>query len=349
METSLNMAALQDWSQEWNIPHANTTCSYAPGKLPRDTFSKLFVIAISGIIPIYSVPPSTKYALLIGFFLWRYIWNDYQEHIALGQPPTTTGFLGAKFQTLFKLNNTHTPPKVPGALLPQVGFLGDKLPNCSGTRPIVKGLSPQRQITQLARNQPEMSNKTNNMLADFLEERNPYLKRLSTIADLSKDIIALAVKRTCSSHRLNQREFCLEIAHPHENGGSLQVTLHPDDVRAVLESGFGERHSLARSEWWWKFFWVYLYRKDSWITEMWGWRGRRPVSEGAVFIYAPRNDQELEVVKQILSAACWYVAGKSEPEPSMEMTAAEGVFGPSNLPPISYSSNMLSSLSIVGL
>jgi len=33
------------------------------------------------------------------------------------------------------------------------------------------------------------------------------------------------------------------------------------------------------------------------------------VPAGFMMVYAPRNDAELEVVKQIVAAACWWIGG----------------------------------------
>jgi len=50
----------------------------------------------------------------------------------------------------------------------------------------------------------------------------------------------------------------------------MHMNLHPDDIREVLEKGWGQRHPLARKGWW--FF------------------GSMPVPEDFVMIYAPRGE-----------------------------------------------------------
>lgn len=64
------------------------------------------------------------------------------------------------------------------------------------------------------------------------------------------------------------------------------MTLHPADAKIVLESGWGERHPLARGGW-----------------------CRRFVPREFVLIYAPRNEKEIEVVIRIVAASIWWVAG----------------------------------------
>jgi hypothetical protein len=91
--------------------------------------------------------------------------------------------------------------------------------------------------------------------------------------------------------------FGNEIAHPHKIDGGMHLIMHPDDVREVLESEWGERHPLARADWWWLFWFVWL------------WGGRPPVPEELVLIYAPRNKEEVEVVRKMVRAAAWWVTG----------------------------------------
>jgi hypothetical protein len=62
------------------------------------------------------------------------------------------------------------------------------------------------------------------------------------------------------------------------------MTLHPADARVVLEAGWGERHPLARGGWFEKF-----------------------VPEGFVMVYAPRREEEVDVLVRIVEAGAWYV------------------------------------------
>jgi hypothetical protein len=91
--------------------------------------------------------------------------------------------------------------------------------------------------------------------------------------------------------------FGNEIAHPHKIDGGMHLIMHPADVGVVLESEWGGRHPLARADWWWLL----------WFVRLWG--GRPPVPEELVLIYAPRNDEEVEVVKKMVRAAAWWVTG----------------------------------------
>jgi hypothetical protein len=61
-----------------------------------------------------------------------------------------------------------------------------------------------------------------------------------------------------------------EIFHVHPSDHSMHMNLHPDDIKEVLEKGWGQRHPLARKGWW--------------------FLGAMPVPEDFVMIYAPRGE-----------------------------------------------------------
>ena len=68
----------------------------------------------------------------------------------------------------------------------------------------------------------------------------------------------------------------------------MHLTLHPADSRAVLEAGWGERHPLSR-----------------------GGAFERFVPENFVMVYAPRDEEEIEMVVRLILAARWFVSGKA--------------------------------------
>jgi hypothetical protein len=75
-----------------------------------------------------------------------------------------------------------------------------------------------------------------------------------------------------------------EIAHMHASDGSLHVNLTPKDAKLVLERGWGQRHPLSGRV-------LYL---------------------GLVMIYAPRGEQELEVVEKITRASVRFMLGEKD-------------------------------------
>lgn len=88
-----------------------------------------------------------------------------------------------------------------------------------------------------------------------------------------------------------------EVCHAHPSDGSLHLTLHPADVRVVLEKGWGQRHPMAREEegcWWWA------------LVKRW----YSAVPAGFVMVYAPRDEEEVAVVLEIVRAAVGWISGK---------------------------------------
>lgn len=77
------------------------------------------------------------------------------------------------------------------------------------------------------------------------------------------------------------REFA--HIHPHPDNGSMHVKLSAEDAKAVVETGWGEDHYL--------------------VTQ-----GHYPA--GLIMVFSPRNDVELDVVKQIVAHSYTFARGK---------------------------------------
>lgn len=75
--------------------------------------------------------------------------------------------------------------------------------------------------------------------------------------------------------------------HMHAEGSGHALMSLPD-AKTVLEKGWGERHGLS------------------------GAFGGRILPASYVMIYSPRNEQEVEIWGQIVTAACRAVAGGVE-------------------------------------
>jgi hypothetical protein len=80
-----------------------------------------------------------------------------------------------------------------------------------------------------------------------------------------------------------------EICHAHPNGGSMHLNMHPADVKTVVEAGWGERHPFARENWWWNL-----------ICQ---------IPARFTLLYGPRDEKELEVMKDVIKAAAWWMSG----------------------------------------
>lgn len=72
-----------------------------------------------------------------------------------------------------------------------------------------------------------------------------------------------------------------EVAHVHPAENSLHVHVSPRDARLVLKRGWGQRFSVT---------WL---APPSWIM-----------------VYAPRNEEEVEVVREIVRTAVCFAVGK---------------------------------------
>ncbi|KAF8859272.1 hypothetical protein BDZ45DRAFT_364267 [Acephala macrosclerotiorum] len=99
------------------------------------------------------------------------------------------------------------------------------------------------------------------------------------------------------------KQFGYELCHAHHADGSMHVVLHPEDVRTVIEQGWGERHPLACTTWIWM---TYFKLKYKFITKT----ARPPIPETLVFVYAPKNEDEINTVLKIVDASIWYFTGK---------------------------------------
>jgi hypothetical protein len=73
-----------------------------------------------------------------------------------------------------------------------------------------------------------------------------------------------------------------EVAHAHSSDNSLHVYTSPQDARLVMKRGWGQRFPVT---------WL---APPSWIM-----------------VYAPRNEEELEVVREIVRAAVCYAIGQN--------------------------------------
>jgi hypothetical protein len=221
-------------------------------------------------------------ALVILFFVQKFIKKDYNAFIALGPggtPSTPSGYLRICLLKLFALRNPFVPPPVPPTLYPQRGLLR-KLPTRKGTRPKVVGLAPQRQMDQKGGEQmyTRLVNAIRELAADYPER---LFLGTSCFEKHSEGIF--------SSHVADRFTCRGEVCHSHPSDGSMHLTLHPADVKVVLDQGWGERHPLARDNWWWR---------------------PKIVPASFMMIYAPRDEEELNTAIEIVRAAAWWIGGK---------------------------------------
>ncbi|KAL9619799.1 MAG: hypothetical protein Q9160_005635 [Pyrenula sp. 1 TL-2023] len=263
------------------------------------------IIGLPAILPTTCLLPLILYGLCR---LALYIRSDYQSFLDLGPggtPSTPWGWWRLKRLGLFTLPDVLEPPPVPSQLKPSKGYVdASKFPIRNGPRPTVRGIAPQRQLSQRA------SPKTFNVLSSHFRAlasanaRNLLVKTSfiehSNIALFARPTSALYHDKKAKADPLFGREIC----HPHPLDSSMHLILHPSDAATVINMGWGERHPLARADWWWRFYFQ-------------GLRGKRPpVPEYMVLVYAPRDAREVEVSKKMVGAAVsWAVGGENVREP----------------------------------
>jgi hypothetical protein len=243
--------------------------------------------------------PYTKHvaAFTLTATTFRHFYIDYQSFMALGPggtPKNILGYCKIKALGIFALRNPYQPPSSKES---KQGLL-THLPGRKGARPSVAGIAPHRQSNQ--KSSQEMHAKLTKAIHSMATS-NPHL--FEGTSCFEKHGTGLFTKNS-------KRKTCGgEICHAHASDGSLHLTLHPADIKSMLEGGWGERHPLARGGWFERF-----------------------VPEGFVMIYAPRNDDELAVVLKIIHAATWFVEGggmvkASDDRSSITDTSKAPVFG----------------------
>lgn len=247
--------------------------------------SLLFTIV--GLIVSICVFDTTCSATLIALAPLPFIiTNDFRAFLSLGPggtPSTFCGYLKITYLRLFALSDPFKPPMILdlASICPQRGSFeraSSWLPLRQGTRPTVSGIAPQRQIDQYGC--PKVHLVFRDILTRCAEE-NPTVLRVGSSCFEKQGLALFArspINTTCNG----------EICHVHASDKSLHLNLHPADAKVVLESGWGQRHPLARG----------------------GWLGRY-VPREFLMVYAPRDEEELRVVSRIVEAAAWWVTAQT--------------------------------------
>ncbi|KAI0136987.1 hypothetical protein BJ170DRAFT_38183 [Xylariales sp. AK1849] len=243
----------------------------------------IFTLATSLILSLYFFQPSVLVTLIGLAPILLYIHNDYQNYLKLGPggtPATFQGYITINWFRLWALRNPFEPPSPDPSSEPSMGILiRNPLPYRCGPRPTVAGIAPQRQVSQ------QGSRECYLRLRELLENHG------------SKHSENIGIGTSCfEKHgfglfaRYPLNNTCQgEICHVHNSDHSMHMNLHPDDVKEVLEKGWGQRHPLA-----WK-----------------GWMSM-PVPRQFVMVYAPRTMDEVNVVCKIIEAAGWWVMAKDQ-------------------------------------
>jgi hypothetical protein len=142
---------------------------------------------------------------------------------------------------LFALRNPLEPLLIPQFLHLQSGILKE-LPKRHGDRPKVVGIAPQRQLTQQAN--VELYKALSTSIERLVHSHSDYLY-LGTSC-FEKHSIGIFAHQPSESRPTCNGEIC----HAHPSDGSMHLTLHPADVKTVIDQGWGERHPLAWKDRW---------------------------------------------------------------------------------------------------
>ncbi|KAK8076785.1 hypothetical protein PG994_004057 [Apiospora phragmitis] len=231
---------------------------------------------------------------------FRLVSDGYEAYLDLGRGGTPSTFKGW-IRTL-RLKHTARldvlqPPRIPPFLDLYRGRLFELAPRL-GPRPTMKGVAPQRQADQKA--SPSTFFRLSNMLAAEAQAHPQHLRIATSFLEGHLQALRKVVPEgqlMGPDDKNGAWEHGGEIAHPHRLDSSMHVVLHPEDVRAVIEAGWGERHPLAIATPFWK-----------WLHHKWE-SNRRPVPEYLVILYAPRTARDYEVFNSIIQAAVWFATG----------------------------------------
>lgn len=172
------------------------------------------------------------FALLVLPALAYLTYKDYNAFLSLGPGGTPSTFLGYLKITALRfitLRNTRVAGPIPeelqdGGYLSPIG-----VPKRNSKRPIVAGIAPHRQINQ------KPSKEIYDLLCrSIVELANDHPKKLKMATScFEKHCSGLfsinGISKTCNG----------EVAHAHPFDGSLHLTLHPKDAKAVIEAGWG--------------------------------------------------------------------------------------------------------------
>ena len=218
-------------------------------------------------------------AAAAGAVLWSR--RDYRAWTALGPgglPHTAGGWLE---MTRLRLQK-HADPADPHALDPVLGsdadcpYLGALLRR-SGPRPrVAPHPIPQRQLDQHAGT--AMRQRLEAAFEDAVRSGADLLHFKKSFFEKHCPAVTLKDPRCGHAFALASQG---EIAHIHASDGSMHMILSPSDAAAAMRAGWGERHALA---------------------------GSLGLPATYLFVYPPRDEVELEVVRALLDAAIGHMS-----------------------------------------
>ncbi|KAI2629769.1 hypothetical protein GGR54DRAFT_278581 [Hypoxylon sp. NC1633] len=266
----------------------NVTIRQDPLSVTLDGFA-VFAVAVFLVLGIHLLQPSVV-ALLIGLStIILFVHNDFQNYLKLGPggtPATFAGYIRINWLKLWACRDPLNALPADPDVQPAAGvFRMRPLPYRCGLRPKVVGIAPQRQVNQFGSRECYLA------LRRILENHGKRNSEEVGIGTSCFEKHGLGLFSRYPFNKTCQGEIC----HVHNSDYSMHLNLHPDDVKEVIEKGWGERHPLT----------------SQCLLKM-------PVPKQFTMVYAPRTMDELKVVCQIIEAAGWWVGAK---EMKLDVTA----------------------------
>ncbi|KAI4240574.1 MAG: hypothetical protein L6R40_005062 [Gallowayella cf. fulva] len=233
----------------------------------------------------------------------RFVHRDYSNFLALGPGGTPSNFFGylcISYLRLFTLKDPFTPPPPTTQTdRPAHGFLL-QLPKRPQPRPSVAGVAPHRQTNQ--KPPASLYQMMRTALYDLVSNNSKLLRSGNSCFEKHGLALFLCLCPQCPdaqchtellhpgpTHMNSTCEDTGEICHIHPSDSSMHLTLHPSDAALVISKGWGERHPLA----------------GCLVFPL----GKRLLPEGFVMVYAPQDESQVGVLKEIVRAAGWWVGG----------------------------------------
>ncbi|ORY07937.1 hypothetical protein BCR34DRAFT_590147 [Clohesyomyces aquaticus] len=232
-------------------------------------------------------------AIAVSYTVYDYL--TYLSYGPGGLPYNATGWLVSTVilraisrETLS--TRLYDDKKLPFADEP--GYLPQSLPPRASKRPrIGPHPVPQRQLGQLPSQEIRQKMIERFMQLGYKLESRGLVEVRQSVLELEHK--AIFVPRARKWHDVAQ-ETRGEISHVHAGlDGSVHVALSPEDCKRVIEAGWGQRHALDG---------VKALKKLVGFT--------MPVNY--MFIYAPRDDAEIEIVMHIVKAGIGFMTGTRE-------------------------------------
>lgn len=243
--------------------------------------------------PLYAIAAIISGTALITLLL-KLAKFDLERYLSTKQAMTLQHIFGSLYECLVQIVAVSDPlsPPPSSPAVSSRGYL-ETLPRRNGPRPIITGVSDPHQTSQLSPEEKDISNRLRQVTID-VSARYPaatYLGRSTFEAEPTSPTTLYARHRT-----FNETRYYGEILQANRVDGLIQCTLHPNDVKTVIEKGWAQRHPLST-------------RLASWLVWVRGGCSAAPTPESQVLLYAPRDEADLDVIGQVVNAAVWWVGG----------------------------------------